>query len=203
VSHEVSWGDHLSFAVAATAPDTLLVRSRRLSALIHDGTGAIDRHGAPSVTLFAVNTSRLYQTSAVPPGARVSAALIDEQASLPLEIKNPGRTVENRFEYNAHMYPIRGRPDSGRAMRASLDGRLGVLTTVGQPPRGGSGYYYIDVFDLRSGKRLAGLDLETKAADPVGMLYNQIHFLNGRWLAVTLDNNLQTLLLFDFQPALL
>ena len=53
-------------------------------------------------------------------------------------------------------------------MRAALDGRLGVLTTVDQPTRGRSGSYYIDVFDLRSGKLLAGLDLETKPADDVG-----------------------------------
>jgi hypothetical protein len=62
------------------------------------------------------------------------------------------------------------------------------------------GLYTFDVFD-GSGEQLASVDLRHDLGkDSVGWVSRYIQFLENRWLAITLDQDLREILLFDFEP---
>jgi len=64
-----------------------------------------------------------------------------------------------------------------------------------------TGFYAVDVFDANSGERLASIDLRHRLGeDPVGWMSRYFQFLENRWLAITLDEELREILLFDFEP---
>jgi hypothetical protein len=119
------------------------------------------------------------------------------------ELLNPRRPkiVASGFDFKGRIYPVRGDWTDRRGLEASEDEALVMVIAAVRPDAAKNGGYLIDIFDGKTGRRLAGLDLShSRGDDFLGLRRVHIHLINSRWFAVTMDEHLQRILLFDFQP---
>jgi len=57
----------------------------------------------------------------------------------------------------------------------------------------------IDIYDGMTAQRLAAVNIETGMQEEYTLLHTQL--INSRWVAITLDEELERMLLLDFKPA--
>jgi hypothetical protein len=56
----------------------------------------------------------------------------------------------------------------------------------------------IDTYDGMTAQRMAAVNIETGMQEEYTLLHTQL--ISSRWVAITLDEELERMLLFDFRP---
>ena len=74
-----------------------------------------------------------------------------------------------------------------------------VVAAATKREPGGPARLAIDTYDGVAVRRLAAVDLETLYPEEYALLHTQL--INSRWVAITLDGELERMLLFDFKSA--
>jgi hypothetical protein len=98
------------------------------------------------------------------------------------------------MEWNNFTYPVRGESMRACALAVSEDSRLVVATCYQD------GLHRVDVFDGSTQERLASFDIEhDKGGDRLGVIPSYTQFLGNRWFAISTEDDLRTILLFDFE----
>jgi hypothetical protein len=102
---------------------------------------------------------------------------------------------DGAFALFGKRFPVRCKEPIGSGLGYSADRRIFVVLCVS------TGFYTFDVFDGIAGAQLASVELRHDLGeDRVQWVPSYVQFLENRWLAISLDQDLREILLFDFEP---
>jgi hypothetical protein len=181
--------DQLEFGLPRDSSATLLVGAIR---------GRLP--SLPSANAFAIHYQDAYKVTEVPAIQWQEARKVNNP-----EVRNPDRDyvgvrrTPKGFQYPGQFYPARG--EGNCVNDSSKNGSLVLIGCQKLKKTEQPNPFFVDVFDGETGLRIASADLNYPFPnDDSGSGRRSIVLLDPNWVAITLSQDLRTILLFDFKP---